>query len=411
MRIMNNANGIERRILVVNAGSSSLKFSVYQVDAGLVRLIAGKIDRIGQHGRVSITWSEGNGPASTEPFLSEKSFDETIDQFFDWLGQRFNLVACAAVGHRVVHGGPRFDRPTRVDAELLSELGRLAPFDPEHLPFQIGLMNAIDRRAPGVAQVACFDTAFHRDLPDVARRFAIPRRYYDHGIRRFGFHGLSFAYLMEELARLSGGSAPPRVVLAHLGNGASLAAVLDGRCIDTTMGLSPAGGIPMSTRSGDLDPGLIQYLWATEGMTPDSLRELTNRQSGLLGISGVSGDMRELLDREPTDPHCREAVDLFCNAVRKQVGAYAATLGGLDAVVFSGGVGENSSAIRARICKNLDFLGIILDDASNSSSAGVISKAGTRVTTRVIPTDEETMIARETIEILREATPNIPMKP
>jgi acetate kinase len=382
-------------LLVLNAGSSSLKFAVYRPGAPPTLLLKGKIDRIGRSG----TTLTATG-SSEEPFPAADQ-REAPGRFLDWLGRRVPADALAAVGHRVVHGGPRFDRPTRIDAGLLAELGRLAPFDPEHLPFEIALMEAVRQRAPNVPQVACFDTAFHRDLPDVARRLPIPRQYHDQGVRRYGFHGLSFAYLVEELSRLGGGKPPARVVLAHLGNGVSLAAVQGGRCIDTTMGFTPTGGVPMSTRSGDLDPGVIQYLWATEGLTADGLRELTTRRAGLLGVSDVTGDVRDLLAREATDPRCREAVDLFCYSVRKQVGAFAAALGGLDALVFSGGIGEHAAPIRSRVCSGLGFLGIALDETKNAAGGAVISAGA--VTVRVMPTDEEAMIARETLTVLGSA--------
>ena len=390
---MTNTNELRGGLLVLNAGSSSLKFAVYETGEPPARRLGGQIDRLGRPGS-TLTWYGGAG----EPFPAADRADAAA-RFFDQLGSRIPIDALAAVGHRVVHGGPRYDRPTRIDADLLAELGRLAPFDPEHLPLTIGLIEAVRRRATTLAQVACFDTAFHRDLPDVSHRLPIPRRYHDRGVRRYGFHGLSFAYLMTELTRLSGGSPPARVVLAHLGNGSSLAAVRDGRSIDTTMGLSPAGGIPMSTRSGDLDPGVIQYLWATEGLTPDGLRDLTTRRAGLLGVSDVSGDLRDLLAQEADDPRCREAVDLYCYAVRKQVGAYAAALGGLDALVFGGGVGEHAPAVRTRICAGLDFLGITLDEGKNAAGEGLISTGAVRV--RVIRTDEEVTIARETLAVLR----------
>jgi acetate kinase len=387
----NRAGGV----LVVNSGSSSLKFAVYMPGTPPIRDLRGTIDR---HAGM-LTWAGPDGASKREPF-SAADRSAMAGQFLDWLARRVNLDSLAAVGHRVVHGGPRFDRPTRIDADLITELGRLAPFDPEHLPAEIGFIESVRGRLPTIPQVACFDTTFHRDLPDVARRLPLPRSLDDKGIRRYGFHGLSFAYLIEELTRLGGGTPPARVVLAHLGNGASLAAVQDGRCIDTTMGFSPAGGIPMSTRTGDLDPGVLQYLAAAEKMTPDALRDLVTRRAGLLGVSGVSGDMRELLRRESTDPHCREAVELFCYAVRKQIGAYAAALGGLDALVFSGGVGEHAAPVRARVCDGLGFLGIVLDDGRNAAGDGVVSTDTASVSVRVMPTDEERVIARETFAIL-----------
>jgi acetate kinase len=377
-------------VLVLNAGSSSLKFAVYE-PAGPTRRAGGKVDRLGRPDG-TITWDDG----TNEPFPADR--DSAAEKFLERLASRVTIDALAAVGHRVVHGGPRYDRPTRIDDTLLAELRKLVPFDPEHLPLTIALIEAIQRKAPAVPQTASFDTAFHRDLPDVARRLPIPRKYHDRGVRRYGFHGLSFTYMRDELARRSGGTIPSRVVFAHLGNGSSLAAVRDGRSIDTTMGLSPAGGIPMSTRSGDLDPGVIQYIWATEGLTPQDLRDLTTRKAGLLGVSETSGDFRDLLAREAEDPKCREAVDLYCYAVRKQIGAYAAALGGLDALVFGGGVGEHAAPVRARICDGLGFLGVTLDEAKNAAGEPLISAGSVPV--HVIRTDEESVIAREALALL-----------
>jgi acetate kinase len=294
-------------------------------------------------------------------------------------------MAIGAVGHRVVHGGPRYGAPARVTPELLDELRRVSPFDPEHLPEQIRLMEELARRSPGRPQVACFDTAFHRDLPRVSRILPIPRSYEALGLRKYGFHGLSFESLVEQMRREPGG-LPSRLVLAHLGNGASLAAVLDGRGIDTTMSFTPASGIPMSRRSGDLDPGLAAYLSAAEGMTPDRFNEMVNTRSGLLGISEISGDVRVLLERERQDVRAAEALAVFCYRVKTAIGALAAALGGLDALVFSGGIGENSAEIRSRVCAGLEFLGI--------------SASGGRVPVRVLRADEEARIAAATRDVL-----------
>jgi acetate kinase len=274
-------------------------------------------------------------------------------------------------------------------------------FDPEHLPEELLLVNALHHGLPDVEQVACFDTAFHHNMPRVAQIFPIPRRYEAQGVRRYGFHGLSYAYLLEELARLAGDEAARRrVILAHLGNGASLAAVQGGQSIDTTMAFTPTAGIPMSTRSGDLDPGLVSYWARKEKMSVKGFNELVNFQSGLLGVSETTSDMRDLLEREQEDPRAAEAVALFCYAVKKQIGAYAAALGGVETLVFAGGIGENAAPVRARICEGLGFLGIALDEARNAAHEGVISAAGGRVTVRVIHTDEEVMIARLTCEVI-----------
>jgi acetate kinase len=323
----------------------------------------------------------------------------------DWIQQRIGRGALTAVGHRVVHGGPKYSEPQRITPEMIEELQRLSPFDPEHLPAELLLSEAFHRRFPHVPQVACFDTAFHHDLPRVARLLPIPRRYEAKGVFRYGFHGLSYAYLMQELERLGGAKAAmANVVLAHLGNGASMAAVRDGRSIDTTMAFTPAAGLVMSTRSGDLDPGLISFLARTERMTASQFDNLVNHDSGLLGISETSSDMRDLLARETEDVRAAEAVALFCYQAKKWIGAYAAALGGLDTLVFAGGIGENAPAVRSRICEGLGFLGIELDAAANAAHADVISTDASRVTVRVIRTDEELMIARSVSLVLGFAT-------
>jgi acetate kinase len=291
--------------------------------------------------------------------------------------------------------------PQRVTDDLVEELRRISAFAPEHLPFEIALIERFRARVPDRPHVVCFDTTFHRDLPAVARILPIPRRLHAKGIARFGFHGLSYAYLMETLAREAGPEAAQgRVILAHLGNGASLAAVHRGKSIDTTMAFTPASGVPMSRRSGDLDPGLVGYLAHTEGMTAEAFNDMVNRQSGLLGVSETSGDMRDLLACEANDTRAADALALFCYEVKKRIGAYAAALGGVDTLVFAGGIGENASAIRARICERLAFLGLELDDGKNATGEPVISSDASRVAVRVMRTNEEIMIARTTARVL-----------
>jgi acetate kinase len=308
----------------------------------------------------------------------------------------------------VVHGGPKYFDPQRITAEMVAELRQLSAFDPEHLPEEILLTEAFHRRFPDLPQVACFDTAFHHDLPRVARLLPIPRRYEAQGVRRYGFHGLSYAFLMEELARLAGPhTAQGRVILAHLGNGASLAAVRDGKSVDTSMSFTPTAGVPMSTRSGDLDPGLVWYMARTEGLDAKQFNEMVNFQSGLLGISETSSDMQDLLNREAKDTRAVEAVDLFCYQVKKWIGAFAAALGGLDTLVFAGGIGEKAPVVRARICDGLEFLGIQLEEKQNVANAGMISIAAGRVAVRVIHTDEEWMIARSVCRALELGSSSI----
>jgi acetate kinase len=324
-----------------------------------------------------------------------------VGALMDWIEERVGRAGLAAVGHRVVHGGPKYSQPQPIDREMVEELQRLTPFDPEHLPEEILLTEAFHRRFPGLPQVACFDTAFHHDLPRVARLLPIPRRYEALGVRKYGFHGLSYEFLMGELARLAGTEAAHgRVVLAHLGNGASLAAVDDGKPVDTSMSFTPTAGVPMSTRSGDLDPGLVWYLARTGKLSAKQFNEMVNFESGLLGVSETSSDMRDLLDRETQDVRAAEAVALFCYQVKKWIGAFAAALGGLDTLVFAGGIGENAPPVRARICDGLAFLGIEIDAERNAASEGVISAEAGRVAVRVIRTDEELMIAKTVCRVL-----------
>jgi acetate kinase len=319
----------------------------------------------------------------------------------DWVAERSGSDALTAVGHRVVNGGPKYYKPQRITTEMVEELRHLSPFDPDHMPEEILLTEAFHRRFPDLPQVACFDTAFHHDLPRVAQILPIPRRYEAQGVRRYGFHGLSYAFLMGELARLGDPAATTgRVILGHLGNGASLAAVRDGKPVDTSMSFTPASGVLMSTRSGDLDPGLVWYLSRTEKMGANQFNQMVNRQSGLLGISETSSDMRDLLNHETQDVRAAEAVAVFCYQVKKWIGAFAATLGGLDTLVFAGGIGENAPTVRARICDGLGFLGIELEEKRNAADETVISAAASRVAVRVIRTDEERIIAKTVCRVL-----------
>lgn len=387
-------------VLAINSGSSSIKFALYRFHEPLVRSLHGKIDRIGLDGtELTFAGAAGNqsGRFRLDAFDPDSATPSVKKFLLDWLAEQNVFQSVRAVGHRIVHG-MHHTAPERVTPRLLDELQRITPFAPEHLPRAIELIEAFRERHPTLPQVACFDTAFHHSLPRVARLLPIPRRYEAMGLRRYGFHGLSYAYLMEALARLGDPAASQgRVVLAHLGSGASLAAVRNGKCIDTSMGLTPAAGIPMSTRSGDLDPGLFDHLSRIEQMTPARFHQMVNHESGLLGISETSSDMRDLLERESHDVRAAEAVALFCYQTKKWIGSFAAALGGLDTLVFSGGIGENVPDVRARICEGLTFLGIELDDARNAKAAGLISSEASRVGVRVIRTDEEQMIARSVV--------------
>jgi acetate kinase len=388
------------RILTINGGSSSIKFALFEASDSLRRILEGGIERIGLP-QASLR-VKGLSPADnfSRP-LTAPDHTAAVSVLMDWIEERSGRDALTAVGHRVVHGGPKYYEPQRITAVMVEELRGLSPFDPEHLPEEILLTEAVQRRFPDLPQVACFDTAFHHDLPRVAQLLPIPRRFEAQGVRRYGFHGLSYAYLTGELARLTGSEAAQgRIILAHLGNGASLAAVRDGKSVDTSMSFTPTAGVPMSTRSGDLDPGLVWYLARTEGMDAQQFNTMVNSQSGLLGMSETSSDMRDLLEHETQDVRAAEAVALFCYQVKKWIGAYAAALGGLDTLVFAGGIGENAPVVRARICDGLEFLGIKIDDKRNTANAGVISLDAGRVTVRVIHTDEERMIAETVCRVL-----------
>jgi acetate kinase len=388
------------RILTINGGSSSIKFALFEAGDSLRRIVEGGIERIG----LPEATMRVKGLDQADNFsrsVPARDHTKAVSALMDWIEERCGRDALTAVGHRVVHGGPKYSKPERITPEMVEELHRLSPFDPEHLPEEILLTEAFHRRFPDLPQVACFDTAFHHDLPRVARLLPIPRRYEAQGVRRYGFHGLSYAFLMGELARLAGSEAAQgRVILAHLGNGASLAAVCEGKPVDTSMSFTPTAGVAMSTRSGDLDPGLVWYLARTEGLDAKRFNEMVNFQSGLLGVSETSSDMRDLLDRETHDVRAGEAIGLFCYQVKKWIGAFAAALGGLDTLVFAGGIGENASTVRARICEGLGFLGIELEEKRNAANEGVISAAGTRVSVRVIRTDEERMIAETVCRVL-----------
>jgi acetate kinase len=387
-------------VLTINGGSSSIKFALFDADPMLRRILAGRIERIGLPEATFVVKGLNEADNFTRP-VTAANHTAAVGALMDWIEERIRRGELTAVGHRVVHGGPKYSEPQRITTQMVEELHQLQPFDPEHLPEEILLTEAFHRRFPDLVQVACFDTAFHHDLPRVAQLLPIPRRYEAQGVRRYGFHGLSYAFLMAELARLAGSEAAQgRVIFAHLGNGASLAAVHHGKPVDTSMSFTPTAGVPMSTRAGDLDPGLVWYLARTEGITAKGFNEMVNFQSGLLGVSETSSDMQDLLEREGEDVRAAEAVALFCYQVKKWIGAFSAALGGLDTLVFSGGIGENAPKVRARICDGLGFLGIELEEKRNAANEGVISEAASRVVVRVIRTDEELIIARTVCRVL-----------
>ena len=384
-------------VLTLNGGSSSIRFACYAAADCSNKLLDGKVDRIGTDG-AALTVNGRHTP------IAATDHSSAVDYLINWFRDQPQLANLAAVGHRIVHG-MQHSNPERVTPELLDELKRITPYDPEHLPREIGLIEAMRAQYPSVPQVACFDTAFHRSMPRVATIIPIPRRYAVKGVQRYGFHGLSYTYLLQELGRLAGESAARgRVVFAHLGNGASLAAVRDGACIDTSMGFTPAAGVVMSTRSGDLDPGVMTYLALNESLDATALQTMVNHESGLLGVSETSSDIRDLLKAAGDDVRAAEAVALFCYRIKKCIGGFAAALGGLDTVVFAGGIGEHAAPIRTQICEGLGFLGIELHAARNDANEPVISTDAARVAVRVIPTDEESVIASSTVRVLGLAT-------
>ena len=367
------------RVLTLNAGSSSLKWALYE---GPERMAAGAIERVG----ADVAYHRA-----------------ALGRVLDAPGAP-DLSRVDGVGHRVVHGGPHHDRAARVTAALLADLRPLVDLDPDHMPAELAIIDEVRHRAPDLPQVACFDTAFFIDLPHIARLLPIPRRYFDDGVRRYGFHGLSYTYLMDALGRIDQAASRGRVILAHLGSGASMSAVRDGRCMETTMGYTPSSGLVMGTRTGDLDPGVLLHLMRG-GLSVDGLDELVNHQSGLLGVSGSSADMRDLLAVEAHDRPAADAVGLFCYQATMAIGALAATIGGIDTLVFAGGIGENAPEVRGRIAARLAHLGVEMDSVRNQAGLAVISTDESRTVVRVIHTNEESVIARQTIAVLTDGDP------
>jgi acetate kinase len=388
-------------LLTINGGSSSIRFAIFAPPQPRQPLLQGKIDRIGAaDAALSIEHGAERAPERIKAEIS----GSPAGFLLDWLESQPLFDSIGGVGHRVVHGMHHSD-PERVTPQLLDELKRIIPFDPEHLPREIELIETLLHRYPKLPQVACFDTAFHRSMPLEATQLPIPRRYAAQGVQRYGFHGLSYTFLLQELQRFGDPAATRgRVILAHLGSGASLAAVRNGQCIDTSMGFTPTAGLVMGTRSGDLDPGLMSYLASTEAMSAAQFRTMVNHESGLLGVSETSADVRELLERENADPRAGEALRLFCYQAKKWIGAFAAALGGVDTLVFAGGIGENAAPVRRRICAGLEYLGIDIDEAANGRHAQRISSPASRVTVRVIRTDEESVIAALSIRLLNLAS-------
>jgi acetate kinase len=369
-------------ILTVNCGSSSLKYGLFSQADSPEQLHSGQIRDIGK--------------------APVKDMEAAVDQLIALLNERFREYEVTAIGHRMVQGGQQHMEPEKVTDQLLSSLGGLISLAPDHLPAELAAIRAFAQVFPQATQLVCFDTAFHQHMPFVAKHYALPRRLWEQGLVRYGFHGLSYEYIMQQLRQTAPETADGRIIIAHLGNGASMAAVHKGVCIDTTMGLTPAGGLVMSTRPGDLDPGVILYLLKEHKMSTDELSELLNKQAGLKALSGKESDIQDLLESAPEHPHAAEAIDLFCYQVKKYTGALAAAMGGLDTFIFTGGIGEHAPEIRQRICEGLAFLGMHIDITQNEQTAAVISARGGTVIIRVIPTSEEQMIAQHTRRWLQQ---------
>ncbi len=390
----------KKKILAINTGSSSIKFSLYETGEVEKLLCTGSLTRIGHEGG-AFSVTDGHASSLASESVAVPDHNAACAYLSNWVLKQGEAYKPDAIGHRMVHGGPRYSSPQVVSPELIASLEELVPYAPEHLPQALKAVSQASKLFPGTLQVTCFDTSFHSSMPPVARFYPLPESIRSEGVQRYGFHGLSYEYLLGELERQGGRDvAQGRIILAHLGHGASMAAVKEGRSIDTTMGFSPAGGLVMSTRTGDLDPGVILFLLQQDKMSAAQIKEMVNRQSGLRGISGISDDMQVLLSMERQNLKAREAVDMFCYRAKMSIGSYAAVMGGLDTLVFSGGIGEHAAEIRGRICEGLDFLGIAVESSRNDVSSPVISPDGSAVTVRVIATNEELMIVRHTLAIL-----------
>ena len=383
-------------ILAFNSGSSSLKFALYEFSAAGERLVVrGEGENIAApSGRLWLR--AANGSSIVDQPHKVPDHQTALRIVLDEL-KKGKFASPSAIGHRVVNGGPHYSDPQKITTQVLAGLRKLVPLASLHLPAEIEIMEAVASEAPRIPQVACFDTAFHCRLPELAQRFPLPRKLFDEGVRRYGFHGLSYEYVLQELGTAS---QRQRLLMAHLGNGSSLAAVRDGLPVDTSMGLTPTGGVMMGTRTGDLDPGVLIYLLREKHYDAGKLEKLVDAESGLLGVSELTSDMKLLLAKRDSDPRAAEAVAMFCRSIRKEIGAFAAVLGGLDILIFTGGIGERAPAVREEICRDLGHLGVRLDPARNNDSEDVISAAQSACVVRVVATNEELMIARHTRAVI-----------
>lgn len=390
---------MEKYILTINGGSSSIKFALHFANSKFTCLLSGNIERIGLSNS-TFTWKDNKGNKE-EKEINTTNFESVVEMLNSFLVSRVDFAHVVVLGHRVVHGMNR-KKHEIVTHDLLVELKGMIPFAPEHLPHEIAIMKIFERIHPKLLQVACFDTVFHHELPRVAQMLPIPRKFEEKGLRRYGFHGLSCEFIMDELRALDPVRAGGRVIVAHLGNGASITAIKNGKSFDTSMGFTPTGGIPMSSRTGELDPGVLLYLLKSENLSPEALGNLVNHESGLLGVSETSSYMHELLEREHDDERAREAIHLFCYEAKKTIGAYVAAMGGVETIVFTGGMGEQASRVRYLICEGLEFLGVKISKVANQENRDIISSSVERVCVRVMHTNEEVVIARIAYELFNK---------
>ncbi|MFE8033604.1 acetate/propionate family kinase [Thiohalocapsa marina] len=396
---------MSEQILTLNAGSSSIKFALYRVLADDLELtLRGQVEGIGSNPHFVASAADGAllAEAYREPAPPGAGHGRAFRQIWDWLGQQAGSDRILAIGHRVAHGGEAYAEPVRIDDPVLQTLTRLIPLVPLHQPHNLSAIRLVAAEHPDLPQVACFDTGFHQGRPRISEQFALPRSLLDRGLKRYGFHGLSYAFIVRRLRELAPEIADGRVVIAHLGSGCSMTALREGRSVETTMGFSALDGVPMGTRPGLLDPGVLLYLMREDGLGVNELERLLYKESGLLGLSGVSNDLRDL--HRSDDPRAAEAIDYFVYRIGQTLGALCAAIGGLDALVFTAGVGENDAEVRARVCRDAAWLGIELDAEANRAGASCISPASKTPSVWVIPTDEERMIAMQTLRVVREAS-------
>jgi acetate kinase len=394
-------NNNQSYILTVNAGSSSIKFAIYSA-TNLQKFSEYEIKDIGQPSAKLLIKNHDPTNNNIRTIGASDHVEATVIMM-SYLKHEINTTNIVAIGHRIVHGGPKHFDSILIDDQILEDLRNLMYFDPEHLPTEIKLIETFNDLFDGVSQYACFDTAYHQNMPTQAKLMAIPRRYFNRGIHRYGFHGISCEYIYQDLFKIYGQELiNKKIIIAHLGSGASLTAINRGQSVDTTMGLTPASGISMSTRSGDIDPGFASYLSHSENLNINDFSLMLNFESGLLGVSGVSADMKKLLSLASSNPAANEAIELFCYQIKKSIGSFSAILNGVDIIVFTGGIGEEAPIIRAAICENLDYLGIELDKNNNQVNLALISTKTSKVDLRVMHTDEANMIAKNVYKLIKQ---------